>query len=286
MKELDVLVVDPQKRYAGLIGDNEAELENRTGQTMGEVVDLHIQPRTLAKIRGRIAGKMPAVGVATLQKPGNTAARLKQWLEVIKTRQVDRVVAIASNAVFNDWTIRNQVSSAADQGRFLFFVDSEKEPAKDQFLEFLENVITTTVAENDRSPAVRAGKEREHKPYLEASQSLRNENSGRLDAKRVARYFGLSERQMAKLVGVTPQAVSKTPDSKNIQEMLFAFERITRGRLLVDQDDKLFRQWLNTPSEEFRKLDGRHPTPLEVIKKGNPAAVAALVDDMLNGQPA
>jgi hypothetical protein len=73
--------------------------------------------------------------------------------------------------------------------------------------------------------------------------------------------------------------VTKTPDGLSIQEGLRLFERIYQLRALLSQEG--FLAFLNMPNDE---LDGK--TPLDLIRKGRPAIVADLVEDMLTGSPA
>ncbi|MCP4592990.1 MAG: hypothetical protein GY842_19830 [bacterium] len=103
--------------------------------------------------------------------------------------------------------------------------------------------------------------------------------SGRLSAQKVAAAFGSSVAGLAKLLGRSRQAVSKSPDAESIQVDLAPFTRIARLRTVLSDDD--FRAWLNLPNEY---LDAR--SPWAVIRSGNVEAVAELAEDMLSGSPA
>lgn len=109
---------------------------------------------------------------------------------------------------------------------------------------------------------------------------LYDDSSHRLNARKVADFFGLTLRQFAGLLRALPQSVHKTPDAVRLQERLSVFERIARGLALVD-NEKSFRRWLNAPNRELG-----NQSPLEVIKSGKAEVVASLVEDALLGQPA
>ncbi|MBZ0185229.1 MAG: response regulator, partial [Candidatus Obscuribacterales bacterium] len=66
-----------------------------------------------------------------------------------------------------------------------------------------------------------------HKIIVKPVDELRNDN-GRLDALLVSRVFDLSMTDIAANVGISRQALSKTPDSLSIQPALRQFERIAR----------------------------------------------------------
>jgi len=108
---------------------------------------------------------------------------------------------------------------------------------------------------------------------------LRNDQ-GRLDAKLVADLFGLTLTDVAANVGISRQALSKTPDSLSVQGALNQFERIARSLLTVTGTEKGLKTWLNAPNKRF----DQH-TPLEVIKLGKAALLADWVDDARLGSP-
>lgn len=115
------------------------------------------------------------------------------------------------------------------------------------------------------------------KSFVKATRDLRAA-SGRLSARRVAETFGLSLSEVARIAGVTRQAVSKTDDSPSIQDALKPFERIARLRARLPQRD--FQRWLNMPSES---LEGG--APIDVIRDGKVEAIADWVENLLVGHP-
>jgi hypothetical protein len=111
-----------------------------------------------------------------------------------------------------------------------------------------------------------------------ATADLRSE-SGRLSAQRVADCFGLPKSDLARLLGRSRQAISKTDDAESSQAGLAPFERIARLRAVLPGAS--FGPWLRQGNE---LLDGL--TPIELIRGGRSEVVADLADDMLSGSSA
>lgn len=118
----------------------------------------------------------------------------------------------------------------------------------------------------------------EIKEVIAATAPLRA-GSGRLSARAVARTFGLSVAELAKLLGRSRQALSKTDDAESIQPALTAFARAARLRAVLPDDD--FRAWLHMPNAQ---LDERQP--IELIRDGRVEVIADLAENMLTGNPA
>lgn len=110
-----------------------------------------------------------------------------------------------------------------------------------------------------------------------ATRDLRS-GSGRLSARRVAELFGLSLSEVARLLGRNKQTVAKTEDAEALQPGLRTFERVTRLRALLSDDD--FRRWLNLPSWQLGD-----EAPIALVKKGQIEIVADLAENMLLGSP-
>ena len=117
------------------------------------------------------------------------------------------------------------------------------------------------------------------KQVLDATADLRTRD-GNLSADCVAVLYGISLSQLAKWLGKSRQAVTKTPDAESLQPALAWFERVARLRAVIKTDDA-FRKWLRTDSD---LLDGKKP--LALMATGKWQVVADLVDDMLTGAPA
>lgn len=111
-----------------------------------------------------------------------------------------------------------------------------------------------------------------------ATSDLRSA-SGRLAADKIAGAFGLGVAMLAGILGVTRQAVGKSPDAESRQGKLYPFERVARLRAVLSGDE--FRKWLWMPNDELNAA-----TPIEWIRDGRVSEIADLVEDMLTGVPA
>ncbi|MBZ0186367.1 MAG: response regulator [Candidatus Obscuribacterales bacterium] len=109
---------------------------------------------------------------------------------------------------------------------------------------------------------------------------LRNDESGRLDATKIAEVFGLTMAEVAECVGRPRTTIVKTPDAMSVQVKLQHFERIAGGLLTVTGSMKGLKMWLNSPAPN---LDGH--MPVEVLKRGKVELLAGWVDDARLGSP-
>lgn len=109
---------------------------------------------------------------------------------------------------------------------------------------------------------------------------LRSDESGRLDARRVADFFGWTLTTMSDYLGRTLPTVSKTPDAVLGQEKLETLERIAFlvSRLIGPKSADL-RKLVNSPIPEF---DGAKPG--DILLK-DPAIVLSWLEDRALGQP-
>ena len=121
----------------------------------------------------------------------------------------------------------------------------------------------------------------DHPLIAETTSFLRNPGSGRLDVKRIAEFYGEPLNKFATALGVSPSAVSQTPDSKKYQNFLGYFEKVARIVPLLENKSS-FSTWVKSPNKELKGA-----APLELLW-GGPAKARKLVDvveDVLVGQP-
>jgi hypothetical protein len=109
---------------------------------------------------------------------------------------------------------------------------------------------------------------------------LHNLDSGRLDADRIAKLFGLSLRKFAAAIGKDYSAVHKTPDAGSLQGSLAPFERLATGLVRLTGSPDSMRAWINSANPELDNL-----TPNSLILSGEAQIVSDLVEDALLGQP-
>jgi CheY-like chemotaxis protein len=140
---------------------------------------------------------------------------------------------------------------------------------------------TLDVLEMKRSmPKEKSEQVRPPKLSLSTATELHNPRSGRLDAGRVAAFFGMAPARLAKILGRSPQAVHKTPDAESLQEHLAVFARIATSLLSAFQGKEQARIWLNSPHPDLDET-----RPIELLKKKKQDVVAELLEDALLGHP-
>ena len=117
---------------------------------------------------------------------------------------------------------------------------------EDAFSEALAKIVATRdLAESATSERDEFGK---LKRVIDSTAHLRVP-SGKLSASKVAEAFGLSVAELAALLGRNRQAVSKTPDADSLQPQLRPFERVTRLRVLLSEED--LRKWLHLANDQL-----------------------------------
>lgn len=115
---------------------------------------------------------------------------------------------------------------------------------------------------------------------ISTASELHNPRSGRLDARRVADFFGMAPARLAKILGRSPQALHKTPDAESLQKPLAVFARIATSLLSAFEDKEQARIWLNSPNPDLDET-----RPIELVEGKKPDVVAELLEDALLGHP-
>jgi CheY-like chemotaxis protein len=115
---------------------------------------------------------------------------------------------------------------------------------------------------------------------LQLMPELHDPENGRIDARRVADFLGLSLTKLAKSLGRSPQSVHKTPDSIRLQDKLGLFLRLASGLNALFGTEGNGKIWLNSPNPD---LDNTRP--LDLIEQGKVEIVAELLEDSLLGHP-
>ncbi|MEJ2086045.1 MAG: hypothetical protein P8Y44_10275 [Acidobacteriota bacterium] len=287
--EISFRVFDPRGRIVPLLRDSESNLESKARQVFGHPVDIRIQKRPLRAIleaEDSADSDTETWCVADLTRERSATATLSKLVTGVARAQLNSIVVVTRADILNRPKFQSVVfGSGAPRGRIRVVIEDPGEAVSAGKL--LPQVEELFRADKDAATERERGEEREarHPPFLLASQMIRNRQSGRLDAKRIAAVLDLPVSRIAEIVGVTKQALSQTPDSKKIQPALFPFEKITRAMIFADSDIEQFRYWLQSPSNDLPALDGAHMSPHQIIERGHPEVVAALVENRLAGQP-
>lgn len=108
---------------------------------------------------------------------------------------------------------------------------------------------------------------------------LRDAETGRLDARRIAEATGLPLTALARAAGVEDQALSATPDLPEAQSGLLPVARLS---VLLDEmfmpEHK--QMWMQTPHPRFGDR-----SPAQAIQAGDAELVALSVENALEGNP-
>ena len=108
---------------------------------------------------------------------------------------------------------------------------------------------------------------------------LRDDITGRLDAKKVCTLFDIKLGRIAEAVGVTRQTLDENPTSEKAQPLLRLFERVARFRAHPQiKDAAALRKWFRRPLPMF----SGHPAE-ELFQAGKLDLVAEKVDQLLTG---
>lgn len=109
---------------------------------------------------------------------------------------------------------------------------------------------------------------------------LHDDESGRIDAQKVAVYLGIPLKELARALGKKYAAAYKTPDAPSIQEGLRPIKRSL----------EILSQFLEERSTILAWLNSQHPdlgmrTPIDLIIEGRAEAVETLLENALAGVP-
>lgn len=122
---------------------------------------------------------------------------------------------------------------------------------------------------------------------LEVGKRLRDPVSGRLDARKISELLGISITDLAtKICGMTKQNLSQNPTSAGLQQKLQPLEEVAEALLWCGGDETKLRVWLNRPNRDFPLVDGKTPSPMDLILRGHAGIVAAKVHHLRSGHPA
>ena len=103
-------------------------------------------------------------------------------------------------------------------------------------------------------------------------RTIHNERTHRLDARGVAKLYGVKLPVVAKAIGANADALRKHPDSGPVQDRLaILVDCFARIYDVMAQDENAVRRWLNRPN---RGLDGTRP--LALLETGRLAELKAI----------
>jgi hypothetical protein len=108
---------------------------------------------------------------------------------------------------------------------------------------------------------------------------LRDDKTGRLNAKKVGELFGINIPAIADVVGLSRQALNDNPVSDRAQPLLRVFERLARLRSMPQfKEPADLRKWFKRPLPVFSNQSAE-----DLFKAGKLEDVASVVDRLLTG---
>jgi hypothetical protein len=114
---------------------------------------------------------------------------------------------------------------------------------------------------------------------VDAINDLRDDSTGKLDARKVAALFAIRRPAIAKAAGISPQALNENPLSPKAQHVLKLFERVARLRLHPQfKEPAKLRKWFRRSLPLFSGHSAE-----DLFKAGKLDVVATKVDEMLTG---
>lgn len=242
----------------------------------------HLSPKTATLRQVQVLDDLPEVTVVELAAP-ETAVEERALLKVIgdrhqNTKGPSKVVLVFRQAKPQPKAQHlRRLLSHFERAVDVEFAVGAKEAALAIEGAYAKILVDRDNAQAPPRPVHSSDPLGEVRSVLAATADLRT-GSGRLSAQRVAGVFDVSSAELAKLLGRSRQAVSKTDDAESIQRGLLPFARVARLRAVLSEAE--FRSWLNLPNDQ---LGGR--SPRAAIREGQVEAVADLADDMLTGNP-
>ncbi|HEV3037815.1 MAG TPA: response regulator [Candidatus Angelobacter sp.] len=118
-------------------------------------------------------------------------------------------------------------------------------------------------------------------PLAHLVEKLHDPKTGRLDAQRIAQFFGFKVAELARMLEKRVGTVSKTANAPALQDALRPLEVIASGLLRLLGSETRVRMWLQAANPA---LDGH--APVELLQRGKVAELADFVQDLLEGRPA
>ena len=110
--------------------------------------------------------------------------------------------------------------------------------------------------------------------------ALHDPETGRLDAKRIAAYLGVSLSSLAVVTGRSVAAIHKAPAANSVQEALGPIARTISLLSEVFESKEHIQAWLHSPHADLG-----NQSPMRLILGGHADAVADMLAAALAGQP-
>lgn len=107
------------------------------------------------------------------------------------------------------------------------------------------------------------------------------DNKGYVDYTKLRTYLGLKVKNIAYIVGRTPRALEKNPQSEKVQKELRKVLYILELLKDMTRNESDIQLWLRAPNPEYGGL-----SPLEIISQGKIDSIMSYLEDIKKGSPA
>lgn len=201
-----------------------------------------------------------------------------ELLEAIRERKPDQpVILLTGKITRRTHTILEQ---AVDLGAVDFFELPERAARA------ADEVVLRLRALLQRSGSRQKGRwqlanDPQPNPIQPSLPELHDPGTGRIDARRIADYLGITLKELSEALGEKYATVHKTPASERLQPGLRRLKRILEilASYLSARVDIL--AWLNSPHPDLDEEE-----PLDLMLTGEGEAVRTLLENTLLGHPA
>jgi len=222
------------------------------------------------------------ITVFGVAKPDDVERFVRVATSYVKERRP--MIAVASPAIFNVPEYRDAIEGLHLPGAAVLVQDPLTFTTK-ELAPWLDRVLVAERGPKKKAaPAVKPVK-----PLpapLDVSARLRDPVNGRLDAGKISELLGISKSDLAKVCGVSRQALGQNPTSAGLQEKLQPLEDIAQALSWCGGDEARLRAWLRSPNRDFPLVDGKTPSPVDLIMMGHAMIVARKVENLRTGHPA
>jgi hypothetical protein len=214
----------------------------------------------------------------------NSSQDIVRYRSVLQAEPIAKqpAIAVVSAKMFNEPDVRVELKRSYSE--ILVKEGNELEASVlekwKSVLDDMLNHIGTPSSATVKDPASEAD-------LTDLSARLRDPKTGRLDAKKISDLLGISMTSLAtRVCRITKQALNQSPASSGIQEKLQALEDVSQLLFWCAGDEGKLRAWLKRPNRDFPEMEGKIPSPMDLILCGHADIVARKVHNLRTGHPA
>jgi DNA-binding response OmpR family regulator len=198
-------------------------------------------------------------------------------LDKIRSSPPDLVILDVALPGTDGKSLIEKMRSDAPQTQVLVMARADEAEADADVLEGATEYIAKPINPSELRVRVRRAL-RQPQGLAVPGAELHDTETGRLDAKLIAKAIGVKLAQLTAPLKVDYKALHKTPDAPALQEALQPIKEavVLIARFTRSPEDT--RKWLNSPHPDLGKK-----TPLDAILRGRASAVVTILENALTG---